>query len=85
MFKIRITDVAERDIQQNFEWWRDNRSPEQAARWYDGIFPAIDTLKKMPDRCTAAREQDSFDVKLLQLSYGIGRRATHRILFTIPP
>ena len=83
MFSLRITDVAERDIQRNFEWWRDNRSAEQAARWCEGIFPAIATLTKMPRRCSLAREADFHDIELRQLQFGIGRRSTHRILFTI--
>ena len=83
MFAIRITDIAEQDIQQSYQWWRDNRSPSEAERWYDSIYPAIKTLESMPHRCALAREHEAFADELRQLLFGIGRKATHRILFTI--
>ena len=82
-FSVRITDPAETDIGHAYRWWRDNRSREQADRWYDGIYPAIDTLRTMPLGCSLAHDQDAYDGELRQLLFGIGRRATHRILFTI--
>jgi len=83
MFDVRITPQAEKDIQRNFEWWRDNRDPDQAEEWYNSIFPAIDSLRQMPRRCTFAREQETFSGELRQLLFGIGRKTTHRIVFTI--
>ena len=83
MFEVRITAPAEDDIQQNFTWWRDNRDADQAAEWYDSIYPAISSLSQMPRRCAFAREQDMYTGELRQLYFGIGRKATHRIIFTI--
>ena len=83
MFEVRITALAEEDIQQNFIWWRDNRDPDQAAEWYESIYPAINSLSQMPRRCAFAREQDMYSGELRQLYFGIGRKATHRIIFTI--
>jgi len=37
----------------------------------------------MPRRCAFAREQDMCSGELRQLYFGIGRKATHRIIFTI--
>jgi len=83
MFEVRITAPAEDDIQKNFIWWRDNRDPDQAAEWYDSIYPAIRSLGQMPRRCAFAREQDMCSGELRQLYFGIGRKATHRIVFAI--
>lgn len=83
MFEVKITASAEADIQQNFTWWRDNRDPDQAAEWYESIYPAIRSLREMPRRCAFAREQDMYSGELRQLHFGIGRKATHRIIFTI--
>lgn len=83
MFAIHITDVAEQDIQSAFEWWRDNRSASEAERWYQSIYPAIETLQSMPHRCAFATERELIGVELRQLLYGIGRRPTHRILFSV--
>jgi len=82
-FSIRITEPAEADISHAYHWWRNHRSREQADRWYDGIYPAIGTLRDMPRGCALAHDQDACEVELRQLLFGIGRRATHRILFTI--
>ena len=73
MFEVRITAPAEDDIQQNFTWWRDNRDADQAAEWYDSIYPAINSLSQMPRRCAFAREQDMYTGELRQLYFGIGR------------
>lgn len=56
MFNVKITAPAEDDIQRNFNWWKDNRDSDQAAHWYDSIYPAINSLSHMPRRCAFARE-----------------------------
>jgi plasmid stabilization system protein ParE len=83
MFKLVITDLAEGDIQQAYDWWRDRRSSEQAARWYERIQPAIGTLRKMADRCPHSPETDLHPLGLRELYFGLGRRPSHRIVFTI--
>jgi plasmid stabilization system protein ParE len=83
MFDVVITPEADADIQAAYEWWRDNRSAEQALRWYEAIYPAIDTLRTMPTRCPPARERDAHPGDLRQLSFSLGRRPTHRIVFVI--
>ncbi len=83
MVQVKITEPAKQDIRSAFEWWRDNRSAEQADRWYRGIHQAITSLRKMPERCGQSPEADLLDGNMLQLSFGIGRRPTHRIVFTM--
>lgn len=83
MYSILITDLAERDILEAYLWWRDNRSADEAARWLDGIYPAIETLKLMPERCPRTSEEEVAGVLTRQLLFGIGRRKTHRIVFAI--
>src|SRR5882672_2942401 len=83
MYEVRITEPAEQDIQASFAWWRDHRSAGEAQRWYESIYPAIDTLTKMPQRCPRARESPIYPGELRELYYTIGRRPTHRIVFAI--
>lgn len=83
MFQVIIADPAEQDIQAAYTWWRDNRSAEQAARWYQKILPAISTLREMADRCPFAVENDLHPHGLRELHFGSGRRPTHRIVFAI--
>jgi plasmid stabilization system protein ParE len=83
MHTLRITEPAEQDVRLAYEWWRDNRSAEQAERWYLGIREAIDSLRHSPDRCAFAIETHLLPQGIRQLNFGIGRRPTHRILYTI--
>ncbi len=83
MLNIFITQSAEQDIKQAVAWWSENRSPAQAANWYKHVFLAIDTLREMPQRCPAARETIDYKLNLRQLLFGMGRKATHRIIFDI--
>lgn len=66
-------------------WWAKHRSPEQAGRWYRGIEQAINGLKSNPERHGLAVENAQVPIELRQLLYGLGRRPTHRVLFTIRP
>ena len=83
MPQLVVTAPADRDIQEAFEWWRDHRSSDEAARWYSQIVLAIETLRKSPEGCPPARESDLHPLGLRELHFGIGRRPTHRIVFTI--
>jgi plasmid stabilization system protein ParE len=82
-YRITISEEAERDIREAVRWWRDNRSAEQAERWYSKVYPAIATLSKHPDRCPLSPENDLLPSGLRQLHFGVSRKATHRIVFTI--
>jgi plasmid stabilization system protein ParE len=82
-FRVIVTGAAKRDIQAAHDWWAVNRSSEQASRWYRGIYAAITTLNRSPDRCTKANESDLLPQGVRQLLYGLGRKPTHRIVFAI--
>jgi plasmid stabilization system protein ParE len=83
MAKVRITEPAETEIRAAFAWWRDHRSAEQATRWYREIRQAIASLSKSAERCPLAPETDLLSQGIRQLLIGLGRRPTHRIVFTI--
>jgi plasmid stabilization system protein ParE len=83
MFKISITEPAEADIRSAYNWWRINRSPEQADRWHAAIHKAIRRLKVSAASCDLVHETALSRRKILQRAVGIGRRPTHRIVFTI--
>jgi plasmid stabilization system protein ParE len=83
MARLIITGPARRDIQGAYDWWAENRSLEQANRWYLGIRVAIRSLRKNPQRCPLASESDLLTQGIRQLNFGLGHRPTHRIVFTI--
>jgi plasmid stabilization system protein ParE len=80
---VFLTDRADRDLVQACTWWAENRSAEQAERWYDGFSRAILSLATNPERCPLAPENEALRYEVRQLSYGLGRRPTHRAVFTI--
>ena len=83
MFRVIITGPAKRDVREAYDWWAENRSAEQATRWYRGIAAAIKSLGRSPERFPPAWESDLLIQGVRQVLYGLGRRRTHRILFAI--
>ncbi len=55
---LLITGPAKEDVQSAHDWWAEHRSVEQAARWYLGIYAAIESLRIIPERCSFATEHD---------------------------
>ena len=43
-YQVLFTEQARRDLIETCDWWSENRSAEQAERWYDGITAAIVSL-----------------------------------------
>lgn len=82
-YDVLITDRAAQKLESAARWWAEHRSAEQAEQWYDGIVDAILSLAEAPERCAIAREQGQFPFEIRQLVYGLGRRRTHRAVFTI--
>jgi plasmid stabilization system protein ParE len=83
MARVIISRPAERDINEAYEWWKDHRSEGEAHRWYRGILAEIRSLSRMPERCSVAEERDLVTQGVRQLLFGLGRRATHRVVFAI--
>jgi plasmid stabilization system protein ParE len=83
MYHVVITGSAKRDIQAAHDWWAENRSADQAVRWYVGIHKAIYSLKQMPIRCSLAPESDLLEQGIRQVLFGLGRQPTHRIVFVV--
>ncbi len=57
-------------------------APETAARWYNWLMDAIESLSSHPRRCSIAPENAAFDLEIRQLLYGRKRRS-YRALLTI--
>ncbi|MDX2100881.1 MAG: type II toxin-antitoxin system RelE/ParE family toxin [Leptolyngbyaceae cyanobacterium bins.59] len=80
-FRVEITVAAKLQIQEDYLWYKQNL-PSFADPWLDGLLKALDTLKKFPNRCPLAPENDAFQEEVRQLLYGKQRNA-YRILFTL--
>ena len=81
--RVVITEQAEAEMQSAFNWWAEHRSKRQADRWYAGLAKVIADLSENPERHGQSRERDSFTYDIRDLLFGLGRRPTHRAVFTI--
>jgi plasmid stabilization system protein ParE len=83
--KLVISSRAAVELQAAADWWADHRSGEQSKKWLAGFQGALDSLKTEAERFPLARDNDRVSFEIRQLNYGVGRRPTHRAIFTILP
>ena len=82
-YTVVISEPAERELEEAARWWAEHRSVEQAERWYRGFLDAIRSLADSPARYPLAREDRLFPAEIRELHFGLGRRPTHRAVFTL--
>lgn len=80
-FRVIITDPADRDFRDHFEWIKE-RSVQGADNWRAHIISAIRALQKNPEQHAPAQESAAFPVTIRCMLVG-KRRAAFRILFLI--
>ena len=80
-YTIEVTSSAKQDITEAYSWL-DERAPQFAAKWLDGLQAAIEGLSELPLRCPLARESRLFEEEVHQLLYG-KRPTVYRVLFLI--
>ncbi len=76
-FKVVVTPEAQTGIRLSFRYIHE-RSPQNAARWLQGLYGAIDSLERFPDRCAYAREREYMEEDLRQFIY-----ESHRLVFRV--
>ena len=80
-YKVIIQPPALADLDEAYQWIA-QRSPENAARWFNGFVDAIQTLERFPARCGVAPESEQIGQEIRQLLYG-RRGGVYRALFVI--
>ena len=80
-YQVDITDQADGEAEEAYLWILE-RSPEGAARWWNGLEAAILSLEDMPTRCPLAPENEEFEEEIRELLHG-KRQHRYRILFAI--
>jgi plasmid stabilization system protein ParE len=83
-YEIVLTDEADRNARSVIAWYAE-RSQAAADSWYSGLMRAIESLAQNPERYSLARENPRFPIEIRQLTFGGGRRTTHRIIYAIRP
>ena len=77
-YRVRITPTALVDAEEFYLWILEN-SPVNAAKWFNGLFGAIDTLASMPRRCPVAPETEIVGQEIRCFLY----RKKYRILYGV--
>ena len=80
-YQVVVTDQGDAEAEDAYLWILE-RSPDGAARWWNGLEAAILSLEQMPTRCPLAPENEEFEEEIRELLYG-KRQHRYRILFTV--
>ena len=84
-YLVVLTDRAHADLEAAYSWWAENRSREQTTKWYNQFAEAIESLSRQPEHHSLSYESDRFPFPIRDLRFGVGKRPTHRAVFTIRP
>lgn len=79
--RLIIQPPAVDDLDEAYRWL-EQRSPEAAARWFNGFVEALHSLRTAPERCGLAPENGAVEPEIRQLLYG-RRGGVYRALFTV--
>jgi plasmid stabilization system protein ParE len=82
---VVISAKAHSDIDDCCTWWAERRSIEQAEHWYAACSKSIYSLDSNATACPHAPESRKLPLEVRQITFGVGRKPTHRALFTIRP
>ncbi len=80
-YRVELTLRAQRDLVDIYERISADDSVT-AARWFNGLETAIDTLRRFPQRCPIAPESKRFKRRLRHLLYG-SKRDVYRVIYEI--
>jgi len=79
IYSVRLTDQTRQAIEDQLVYIAvECASPINAARWFERVYDAIDTLEQWPRRCAKAEEDAfrTFEVRKLGVD-------SHFLIFTI--
>ncbi len=82
---VVVTDRACEQIDAAFHWWSENRSGDQAGRWYEVCQTALASLAENPERHPKSPESSEFPYEIRDRYFGLGARPTHRAVFSLRP
>jgi plasmid stabilization system protein ParE len=78
-----ILPQAKEDVRRNAQWWAENHSSEQAARWLDTIQSQLESIVDFPESHALSTENDDFPYEIRDKLIGLGSRPSYRAVFTI--
>jgi len=69
-YLVRISDRAERDLEQVLAWFQEQRAMTAASRWYGNLMSNVSTLEQHPQRCSLAAEAEEMGIEVRELLFG---------------
>jgi hypothetical protein len=81
-FDVVMTDDATTRLEDIHLWFQEN-APQMANKWYNGIRDSILSLEEDPERFGVADESHNYPLALREILYGVGKRKTHRIVYSV--
>lgn len=82
-YLVRMLPRAKLQLVNAATWWADKRSLEQAVQWLDGFEAALQLLANNPEDWPLAAECVAVPFQIREMTFGLGRRKTHRAIFEI--
>jgi plasmid stabilization system protein ParE len=82
-YEVFLTPKAKVEIKQISQWWAENRSNRQAHQWTQSVGRQLARLSEAPESHSLSAENGMVSIVLRDLLVGIGRRPTHRAVFTV--
>ncbi len=82
-YEVKLLPRAKLQLYNSALWWAEHCSAEQAVRWLEGFEAALQLLAHNPERWPLASESDAVPFEIREMTYGRGRRKTHRAVFEI--
>jgi len=82
-YEVVLTDKAHEQLERAYRWWADHRSVDQANRWYNVFVSSLERLGQHPETCALSPENGVAPCEIRDLYFGVGRRPTHRAVFTV--
>lgn len=81
-FHIKILRKAESDI-RNITHYLQRRSPQGANAWINALQNALNRLRNDAEGCSAALENEHFDIEIKQQLFKTRKGNVYRLVFTI--
>ncbi len=82
-YRVIVTSKARIEASNVAIWWAEHRSVAQAKKWLDSFHEKAASLAHDPQRWPVAPENDFLPIEIREVSFGIGRNKTHRIVFEV--
>jgi plasmid stabilization system protein ParE len=76
-FTVKLSDLAIQNIEEAYQWVQET-NPGALDEWFSEVMKALQSLKKLPYRCSRIPEADEFDEEIRQLIY-----QKYRFIFTL--